>query len=325
MTLPDRYLPTVEALGLLFIADPHMAGTPPGQRLAGYTEQVLTKLTAALEHARVRQFVPVIVGDLFHWPRENPNSLLVALIELLRPYRPWVLVGNHDKYLTRYTPDVSLAVLEAAGAVRVMAKPGAHLRIWLPEPGATAQEAVLGASPDMTPIPTVYQKKHNETVVWATHHNIGFRDYEDKYLRPKPIPGVDWVINGHLHRAQPTRLVGNTRWANPGSLVRIQFVHHNLERQPTVAIWQPRCEELELIKIPCIPFYEVFPKQELPDTAMDHPHESLFLAGLERLAWRRTQEGLGLRQFLTANLNPELPETRIIWQLYENVTHASKE
>jgi hypothetical protein len=46
---------------------------------------------------------------------------------------------------------------------------------------------------------------------------------------------------------------------------------------------------------------------------------SRFLEGLERLAWKRTREGAGLRQFLQANLNPESPETGIVWELYEEV------
>ena len=69
-----------------------------------------------------------------------------------------------------------------------------------------------------------------------------------------------------------------------------------------------------------IRFAEVFPDQELP--AEGPPvaaHAAAFLQGLERLAWRRTAEGAGLRDFLYANLNPELPESALIWELYEEV------
>ena len=49
---------------------------------------------------------------------------------------------------------------------------------------------------------------------------------------------------------------------------------------------------------------------------------SNFLEGLARLAWKRTREGAGLGEFLRANLNPEHPETNVIWELYREVTHA---
>ena len=47
---------------------------------------------------------------------------------------------------------------------------------------------------------------------------------------------------------------------------------------------------------------------------------SNFLEGLARLAWKRTREGAGLKDFLSANLNPEHPETALVWELYREVT-----
>ena len=314
-------LPEVKTEGLFMVCDPHVAGTPPGQRLPGYSEQILDKLAACRDEAARLEMPFVIMGDLFHWPRDNPNSLLVSLIELFRPYRPWVLVGNHDKYQARLTPDVSVAVLEAAGCVNLLAEPGPALRL-----RTSSGEVVVGASPDGSPIPAQYQKSGDETVVWLTHHNINFPDYLEKHVHMRELPGVDWVINGHIHRNQPTIRKGCTRWANPGNITRLKFSRYNLDRELNAWIWRPGCEDLEPWPVPHLPFSEVFPDQELPAEPVkdEETGRSAFIEGLERLAWRRTHEAVGLHDFLKANLNPEQPESALVWELYEEVVRGDE-
>lgn len=314
-------LPRLRAAGFLFIGDAHLAGQPPGQRREGYREQILAKVRAALELSRALDLVPVFLGDLFHWPRENPNSLLVELIELFRPYRPFVLVGNHDKYQARFTDDVSMAVLDAAGVVNVLKEPGPALSL-----DTDAGQVILGGSPDASPLPVSFAKAGAEQVVWVTHHNLNFPDFPEKTLRLREIPGLDWVINGHIHRPQPTIRTGATVWANPGNIARLTFARHVMARRPAVHAWRPGQAELERRELPFLPFAEVFPDQEPPEAApVDEAGRSLFLEGLERLAWRRTREGWGLKQFLQANLNPELPESALAWELYEEALRHARD
>lgn len=315
--MADGVLPVLEARGLLFIGDAHVAATPPGHRREGYREQIMAKLAAALEAAAEGRLVPVLLGDLFHWPRENPNSLLVELIELFRPHKPVVLVGNHDKYQARFTDDVSLAVLHAAGAVRLAAEPGPVLRLSTPQ-----GSVILGASPDGTPIPSEFSKSDGETVVWITHHNLSFPDFPEKQVRLREIPGVDLVVNGHIHRPQPPIRVGGTLWVNPGNMTRLTYARRTLERVPSAWGWRPGVEDMERVVLPHLPFGQVFPDDQPPELDTAKPgetEESRFLLGLERLALRRTREAEGLKEFLQANLNPERPETRLIWNLYEEV------
>ena len=309
--------PEIAAAGLLIIGDPHLADTPPGQRLPGFREQILAKIAAALKVARERDLVPVVLGDLFHWPRENSNTLLVALIELFAESRPFVLVGNHDKYQARLTRDVSLSVLEAAGVVRVMAEPGPQFLLKTP-----AGTALVGASPDAAPIPRRFPrvKPGPDTVVWLTHHGIRFPEFADRSQDIREIPGIDWVINGHIHRPQPTVRAGATVWANPGNVTRLTFARRTMQRRPAAFVWRPGDTELSRVELPHLPFAEVFPDQEFPPEEAEDEGKSRFLQGLERLAWRRTREGMGLRQFLQANLNPDRPETRLVCELYEEVT-----
>jgi len=307
-------LPRIKARGLFIVCDPHVAATPPGHRLEGYREQVLDKLRACLARARELDCHMVIPGDLFHWPRENPNALLVELIELFREHRPTVLPGNHDKYLARFTPDVSLAVLDAAGAVRLAATPGPAF--WLDTP----QGPVLaGASPDGAPVPRRVERAGAVETIWFTHHSVGFPDFQEGLLAPRPIEGLDWLVNGHIHRPQPMVVKGCTRWCNPGNVTRLTFTPRTRERVPAASVWRPGARELEPWPVPMLPFGQVFPDQPFPPEPSPEESRSLFLKGLERLAWRRTQEGLGLKDFLSANLNPEHPGTGLIWELYEEV------
>lgn len=326
-------LPVIHADGLILPADPHVTATPPGQRMEGYLEHILEKLTAILEEAVRRNLQVVILGDLFHWPRENSNQVLVRLIELFGEHgrkhlKPWCLVGNHDKYQARYTPDVSMAVLEVAGVLEVISTPGPQFLLQ-----AHGRRLLVGASPDFSPLPERYEKGDKDEVLWITHHNIGFPDFEDKPLRIREVPGVDWMVNGHIHRPQPMQVKGNTHWVNPGGLVRMQFTRYSKERKPVAAVWTPEClekGELELWQVPIRPFEEVFPDQALPeDNAGQVESESLFVQGLERLAWRRTKEGLGLKQFLGQNLkdthDPESSaEERLVWKLYEEVVSGAE-
>ncbi|WP_035043198.1 metallophosphoesterase [Desulfovibrio sp. X2] len=318
-----RRIEEIEAEGLLLIPDPHVASTPPGQRLPGYTEQILDKLAFCMQEAAGRRLVPTVLGDLFHWPRDNSNALLVALIGLFTPHRPFCLIGNHDKYQARLTDDCSVAVLAAAGAVRLIDRAGPAFRIR----GSSGAALVCG-SPDGTPLPRLHERskpagKDGEEVVWLSHHGISFPDFKDRQIALREIPGVDWVLNGHIHRPQPMIRVGETRWCNPGNVTRLTFTRRSKERVPAAAVWRPGAEELELLPVPYLPFGQVFPDQELPPEPA--PGETLkepgsgFLKGIERLAWRRTSEGAGLKDFLQANLNPELPEARLVWELYKEV------
>ncbi|SKA92677.1 DNA repair exonuclease SbcCD nuclease subunit [Paucidesulfovibrio gracilis DSM 16080] len=314
--IPEQ-LPRVRGNGLFLIGDPHVADIPPGHRLPGYREQVLSKLAACLDRARELEMPVVLLGDLFHRPRDNSNTLLVELMSLFRPHRPFVLVGNHDKHLARWTRDVSLAVLGEAGVIRLMQEPGLQFVLETPE-----AKVVVGATPDGHRLPRGLDREYvpdEATVLWFTHHNISFPDFLDRAGRIKELPGIDWLINGHIHRPQPQVQAGSTTWANPGNITRLTFSRRSSEKIPAAAIWTPGCEELTSWQVPHEPFYDVFPRQEFPPEEQEEHGESRFLEGLERLAMRRSSEGTGLREFLQANLNPEQPESALIWALYKEV------
>jgi UDP-2,3-diacylglucosamine pyrophosphatase LpxH len=316
-------LDTFRSKGLFFIGDPHLADTPPGQRFGDYLDQIMSKLEACLARADELEMVPVILGDLFHWPRDNSNKMLVELIRVFGSRtgnrQVWALVGNHDKYQSRFTNDVTLAVLEAAGVLRLMKDDGPQFVL-----ETKKGSALVCASPDGTPLPKKYDRKLDdpETVIWLTHHNIQFPEFIDRAYAIKDLPGIDWLVNGHIHRPQQTIVKGQTTWANPGNITRLTFSRKSMERKPAAAIWTPGCDDLKKWVIPFEAFDKVFPDQEFPPQEQETDGESKFVQGLERLAWQRTHEGTGLKQFLNDNLTKETPEGELIWGLYEEVIHG---
>jgi hypothetical protein len=318
---PDLLIDPRPYDGLLFIGDPHVCASPPGFRLDDYRQTVLGKLAFCLELARTRGCLPIILGDLFHVPRDNPNSLLVALIELFRPYQPWVLVGNHDKHEARLTPDVSLAVLGAAGVIRLLEQAGSVASVLV-----AGRKVLLGASPDWTPIPKEVDPSGHDSVVWLTHHDLSFPGYESGRVSLREIPGVDLVVNGHIHLPKPPRQVGKTLWLNPGGMVRISRSPLTRDMHPVVTIWSAQGQQLEAVGIPHAAFDDVFPPLDAGGDALpEWVDQSMFVKGLENLAMRRTTEGVGLRTFLTANLDRHNPIDGIIWELYEEVMTHGKE
>ena len=80
--------------GLLFIGDPHVASRPPGFRKDDYPTAILDKLQWSLDYAKQHRLRPVLLGDLFDFPRDNANWLLVRLLHMLDG--TLAISGNHD-------------------------------------------------------------------------------------------------------------------------------------------------------------------------------------------------------------------------------------
>jgi hypothetical protein len=307
--------------GLLFIGDPHLAASPPGFRIDDYCRTILGKLAFCLDLAAHHTYLPIILGDLFHLPRNNPNHLLVDVMELFRPVTPWVLVGNHDKHEARLTRDVSLAVLQAAGVIKLLAEAGP-----VGEVRVCGRNVLVGASPDWTPLPTGIHRPEVDFVVWVTHHDLNFPDYDAGKVALRELPGIDLVVNGHIHTPKPSQPRGRTLWVNPGGISRVSRSIYTQKIQPAAVLWRPDLPVPETIPIPHRPFAEVFQpftaEEENRQTALD---ESMFIKGLENLMIRKTSEGVGLKSFLEANLQPDDPLDAMIWELYTEVMHADSQ
>ena len=293
-----------EAKGFLFIGDPHLASRVPGFRKDDYPKAILQKLRWCLDYAESEQLQPVLLGDLFHWPRDNANWLVAELIQMLMGRGLLSIVGNHDTTEKILTDDDSLSVIHAAGVIRLIDQTGS----WTGTVGG--KKVLLGGTMWSARIPEAVDRQDADLVIWLTHHNVGFVDGDEGWLRPAEIPGIDIVINGHIHTPKLDVVRGCTTWMNPGNISRVQRADAVRSARPAVlridldssdAPWKAT-----RIDVPHASFDEVF--HPLQADGQPEVEGSAFIRGLEELTALRTAGGAGLMQFLHNNLNQFEPD-----------------
>ena len=219
--------------GILAVGDPHLASRVPGFRRDEYPETILGKLEWCLEYARRHSLLPVILGDLFNWPRDNANWLLVRLMEMI--HEPVLAVsGNHDCAENTLKDDDSLMVLSKAGKVVLLERDGP----WTGE--MRGRPVIVGGSAWGPDIPKQYPpedspelvRPEGALVVWITHYLIGMPGCDGAWYSPHEIPGIDVVVNGHLHRTLGSVQKGSTLWLNPGNIARVLRGDATREHEP---------------------------------------------------------------------------------------------
>ncbi len=298
-------MPKAEYQGLLCIGDPHLASYAPGFRKDDYAHATLDKFRWCLDHVRRNHLLPVILGDLFHRPRDNANWLIGDLLELLGRQEVIAICGNHDCRYNQLEDDDSLSILVKAAALRLVSCE--H-----PWTGCMAgrQVMILGSSYGVWP-----QKQTRSTVdaggdlfdapltIWLLHHDVIVPGYEEQgRFKPYEIEGVDLVINGHIHRPLEDVQAGRTLWVTPGNISRVARSDISRGHQPAtlqITVSQAGWHRQRVI-VPHAPFDEVF-HEEPTGAAADAP-ASAFVQGLAELEARRTESGAGLEAFLQQNL-----------------------
>lgn len=291
-----------EYAGLLCIGDPHLASRVPGFRKDDYPRTILDKLAWALNYAADNHLLPALLGDLFHWPRDNANRLLVRLLELFQS-TVLAIAGNHDCKENELGADDALSVLWASGRLRLLERSGpwcGHM---------DGRVVIVGGTAWGQPLPTAFNasafalRAPAPLVVWLTHHDVCFPGYEELgRFTPHQIPGVDILVNGHIHRPLTDVAAGKTTWLNPGNIARVRRSDADRARRPTVLRINVRKEgwDKQAVEVPHLPYEEVFHDELVSSRiAVD---ESMFVRGLAQLESLKTQGGAGLRAFLDQNL-----------------------
>lgn len=286
-------------LGLLAIGDPHLASRVPGFRKDDYPRAVLGKLRWCVEYAREQRLLPCLLGDLFHWPRDNANWLLGEILGLLT-IEMLGIWGNHDCTENGLGEDDSLSVIVRGSRVRLLEESS----VWTGT--MNGRPVIVGGTPWGQRLPKMIELNGapgQPLVFWLTHHDILFPGYEDSgRFQPFEIPGIDVVINGHIHRPLEDVVRGGTTWLNPGNIARVNRSDSSRQRIPRAlrididaSGWRQ-----QFIEIPHQPFDDVF-HAEVLDASLP-ADESAFVQGLAELMSRRTQSGAGLQEFLHQNL-----------------------
>jgi predicted phosphodiesterase len=312
--------PETDYAGILCIGDPHLCGWAPGYRKDDYPQIVLEKLQWSLQYARDHQLLPVLLGDLFHVPRDNSNWLMSRLMVMLDgPIL--AVIGNHDLSEDLLSDHDSLKVLLAAGRLRMLEEnPWAGLINHIP--------VLIGGTNNGQPIPKSLDRSnygYPRWAIWITHHDIQFPDYDAGYQSCREIPGIDLVINGHIHRQMVDVVNGQTTWCNPGNISRVNRGDATKLHEPGVLRIDVTAEKITRtrIAVPHKPFEDCFHSAD----SLVSPVEgrSQFITGLAAMQKFRTKDGEGLRRLVEENLpciSNEKTRTEIEKLLSEVLTHG---
>lgn len=287
--------------GLLFIGDPHLEGRVPGFRKDSYPLVVLNKVRWCLNYARDNDLVPVFLGDMFQVPRDNPNWLIVELMELIRD-SVFGIYGNHDVRENHLDENDSISILIESGRYRLL-DGNQPQRLMISD-----REVLLGGTSWGNPLPEKYDHFSlgaggQSLCFWVTHHDIRIEgQYESGDVQPAELPGIDAVINGHIHRRLEPVTLGQTSWLTPGNISRRKRCDMNREKAPGVLRvdidhkgWSYR-----YITVDHRPFDEVF--HAAVEDLSDEQQESAFVEGLAQMEGLKTETGEGLHEFLEKNL-----------------------
>ena len=321
--------------GLLIIGDPHLESRTPGFRKDEYPQVILDKLAWCVRYAQAHRLLPTILGDLFDKPRDNPTWLLGRLIDMFADVECVGIYGNHDCADPQLKDDDSLSLLVKSGRIRLLDS--------APWRGAmNGKPVVVGGSSYRCPIPELFVAGTTEGVLplvfWLTHHDIIVPGYEEQgRLQPRDIPGIDMVINGHIHRHLEDVRKGGTLWITPGNISRrsrsdatkdhcpsvlrinIHAPHNSGEETPTDAFTRL------VVEVPHEAFDNVF-HSSIVEAVATEESESTFVAGLKELQSRATESGAGLITFLEKNMSQfEQPVVNEIMKLaQETISHDKK-
>jgi predicted phosphodiesterase len=285
--------------GILFIGDPHLASRPPGFRKDDYPAVILEKLRWSLDYAREHRLLPVLLGDLFDYPRDNANWLLTRLFSLLDG--TLAISGNHDCKENTLDENDTLSVLITGGAIKLVDEK----RPWTGQ--INARPVIIGGTSWGQPLPKSFNSglstQHSGLAFWISHHDLRFPGYEDAArFDCHEIPGIDVIVNGHIHRNLGQVQAGNTLWINPGNIARLARSDATRAHVPSLLRADISIDHCEFtrITVPHRPYEEVFH----PDAPgyEDQSTDSIFIRALSEFESVRTASGAGLRQFLDANL-----------------------
>ncbi|MGE3637371.1 MAG: metallophosphoesterase [Pirellulales bacterium] len=286
--------------GLLIVGDPHVEGRQPGFRKDDYPNVILDKLAWCVEYARQHRLLLALLGDLFDKPRDNPNWLLNRLFHVLQTETIGVF-GNHDvHYNPELTEHDSVSLLVNTGRLRLVSADS-------PWDGTIGgRRTIVGGASYRQEIPTRFDatigSRASPLVIWLTHHDILIPGYDDGRIAPHEIPGVEIVVNGHIHRRLSDVQVGSTLWLTPGNISRRSRSDAAREHIPSALRIDVSPMEFTVghVEVPHRPFEEVF--HEAVIEFSEGVEGSAFIAGLAELQTRRTASGEGLQEFLRQNV-----------------------
>jgi hypothetical protein len=187
---------------------------------------------------------------------------------------------------------------------------------------------VIGGTSWGQKLPASFERSSSDSLVfWVCHHDLRFPGYEESArFDCREIPGIDVVVNGHIHRDLGRVQCGGTLWINPGNIARLSRSESSRAHVPSVLrvdVSAAGCK-CERVPVPHEPFESVF-HEATPGEPLGF-EQSAFVRELAALESIRTASGAGLMSFLEANLSQFDPRVaREIKILAEEVLEHANE
>lgn len=220
--------------GILFIGDPHCSSENPGRRQDNYLNSCIDKLAQASKICHEHNLYPVILGDLIHRNNESSNRLNFRLSQVLGtfPAVPLDLEGNHGKSKFHYSEDDMIVTLALNNRIIVLDED--TNRVVFENLGGKSVE--LFAFPYKSEFPSKVQS-NCDVAIGISHHDLMFGPGYPGAVEPTAVEGLSFVVNGHIHKTYPSKIVGNTTWFCPGNIERLSI--DVVDHKPAVWKWTP--------------------------------------------------------------------------------------
>ncbi len=324
--MPDDRPELSSLVGLLVIGDPHLEARVPGFRKDDYPRVILEKFRWCIKYAQTNRLLPVLLGDLFDKPRDNPTWMVCELMSMLDGVGCVGIYGNHDCADPQLCDHDSLSLLLGARSIRLLDDAP-----WVGQ--MNGRTVVIGGSSYRKAIPERFNHEsyggEPPLIIWLTHHDIIVPGYEDHgRLSPRAVEAIDLVINGHIHRRLDDVLRGNTLWTTPGNISR-------RTRGDAAAEHTPAALRIDIsrtgytrtrVEVPHAKYEDVFHTGAIDESIEHDPAGSRFVTGLSEILMRSTESRAGLFAFLDKNLGQfEQPVADEIRQLAQEATTHVKE
>ena len=270
--------------------DLHAADKPPGGRVDDYTQAILDKLGAIAGLCEKYEVSYALgTGDVLHVKQPNrvSHTLVQKLITAFKafPCEVLVTVGNHDIGPDGLDslPRQPLGTLEKAGAVQILhdrqllAVDGDPTsQVWIiPHHYNAAAEGVYNGETDPSYYVVPEGTYNGRPIIGLAHGSLlapgDTRPYP--YVNVDDIPNFelyDLLISGHIHESLGVVKVGDSLFANPGSIGRTRRDIPSYTR--TVEVLVVTVDEngvsVEEVPVPGVrPATEVFGGREAPEEA----------------------------------------------------------
>lgn len=238
----------------IIVGDPHIKYTAPTFRKETYFEELKDKLNQINIIAKNNQARVITLGDFFNsYVEDHFESIMYEISDMI--YGWFSLIGNHDcKNTEGNLKGTSFGVLETVGYIRT--EPPAFLDFY----HYFKRETFPKQSKNKIAL------IHDYIMPKGTKENFEYKECKEN--------GYNIVFCGHYHYPFDVT-VGNTRYINPGSLMRSTVKELQLNRTPEVILFNDQSLDVKHIPLEVKPLIEV--SNTLEENKLDKTFESKFV------------------------------------------------